>query len=277
MMFRFFGFCAAAIAFAPQHAGAQSRPAQCLLEVKGVHYFGGPCVFTPLDKSGSFRIADAQGGRFAAQINVSGKDEGKALWTGPGGTGEPVVELGQAFRATGCWKLDDADGDKYNESRICAWGVDEKLWLGPSPKDPSPASTVFYGSRVGMYDDIASRQGADTADSRVTATASRDGAVTFCREYSDDYTAKCIEGQLRSATVGVLRGNCRTKSFVDFNGYKYVFVGRMPKSKANLPAEYAIRDTSSGEFLDGSTASNYDIVLGIYQALCPKTAPKDTE
>ena len=66
--------------------------------------------------------------------------------------------------------------------RICAWGLRDKVYLGPSPKRPDPQLTLYYGSRVGMYDDIASRQGLDTANAEITAKPSHDGAVKFCRE-----------------------------------------------------------------------------------------------
>ena len=111
MTWRFSSLCGVMLLFASSEAIAQSRPAQCLLEVKGVHYLGGPCVFTSLDRLGSFRITDVQGLNLIAQINASKKDEGKAVWNGPlGGTG-PGKVLGDAYRSGGCWTLNDLDGN----------------------------------------------------------------------------------------------------------------------------------------------------------------------
>ena len=39
--------------------------------------------------------------------------------------------------------------------------------------------------------------------------------------------------------------------------------------RKDLSTDYLIRDLKSGETLDGSTASGYDIMIGIYKAACP--------
>jgi hypothetical protein len=277
MTWRFLSLCGVMLLFASSEAIAQSRPAQCLLEVKGVHYLGGPCVFTSLDRLGSFRITDVQGLNLIAQINASKKDEGKAVWNGPlGGTG-PGKVLGDAYRSGGCWTLNDSDGNEYNDSRICAWGLNERIYLGPSPKTPPPSTIVYSGSRVGMYDEIVSRQGLDSASAQITTKASRDGAVTFCREYSRDYSVKCLDDEMRGPPLRTIRGNCRDKTFSDFDGNRYTFVGKTPKRNEDIMAEFEIRDMASGEILDGSSASGYGIRLGIFQALCPSSAPKNSE
>jgi hypothetical protein len=270
-------FGLSAIVFAP-HAMAQSRPAQCLLEVKGVHYIGGPCSFTPLDPRGSFRITDVQGLNLVAQVNVSNKDEGKASWNGPLGGKDSAKPIGDASRSGGCWTLSDSDSDDYNDSRICAWGLNDRIYLGPSPGKPDPASTIYYGSRVGMYDDIVSRRGLDTRNAEIKAGPSKEGAVKFCREYSRDYSQKCVEAQLRESPTGTITGNCQDKTFSNLYGYKFKFLGKasdLPgKKPEDMSADYAIRELEGGEILDGSTASGYDIALGAYQALCPSSAPK---
>ena len=274
-MKRFLVVFALCLAASTSHACAQSRPAQCLLEVKGVHYLGGPCTFTPLDRLGSFGIADSQG--LAAQVRVSGKDAGKASWSGPSRANGAGVQIGDAFRSGACWTIDDSSSDDYKDSRICAWGPGEKVFLGASPRKPDPAATVYYGSRVGMYDDIVSREGLDTANARITTRPSRDGSVTFCREYSHDYSQKCLDEQLRDIRTGGIAGNCVDRTFSNFYGYEYKFLGKAKPEAgkdANMGADYSIRYLASGEILDGSTASGYDIALGIYQALCPASAPK---
>ncbi|MCW2282362.1 hypothetical protein M2323_000131 [Rhodoblastus acidophilus] len=271
MIFR--GLCAAVVAavLAPQ-AWAQSRPALCLLEVQGVHYIGGACSFAPLEKSGSFRITDAQG-RVMAQVNVGKKDEGKAFWTGPQGGEVASVKLGDADRSGGCWLVTAADPDA-KDSVICAWGPGEKVYVGPSPADPDPKSTLFYGARVGMYDEIAAREGLDTSHALVKTRPSHDGAVQFCREYAHDYSQKCIAEQEKDPHGNTITGDCPNKTFSDLNGGKYVFLGRTKPGSGEVFADYSIRDLASGQILDGSTASGYDVMLGFYQALCPATAPK---
>jgi hypothetical protein len=265
--------CAAVVAaiLAPD-ALAQSRPAQCLLEVKGVHYIGGPCSFTPLEKSGSFRIADVQG-RLMAQVNVAKKDEGKAFWTGPQGGNATSVELGDADRSGACWTVSASDPDS-KDSVICAWGPGEKVYVGPSPAEPDPKSTLFYGSRVGMYDEIASREGLDTSHAVVKTRFSHDGAVQVCREYGHDYSQKCIDEQRKDSHGNTITGDCPNKTFSDLNGGKYLFLGKTKPGSGDVTADYSIRDLASGQILDGSTASGYDLMLGFYQALCPASAPK---
>jgi hypothetical protein len=253
---------------------AQSRPAKCLLEVKGIHYLGGPCVFTPLDKFGSFRITDAPGLNLIAQVIAHKKDEGTAVWNGPLGGNAPAKDLGDVYRSGGCWTASDSDPDKYNDSRICAWSLKEKVYLSPSPKEPSPSDVLYYGSRVGMYDEITRRQGIDTSDAQIETKPSKDGAVTFCREYGRDYSQKCVDEQMRGSRPSVVRGNCLDKTFTDFNGNRYAFLGRTQNEKTEITAEFSIRDLSTRDILDGSSASGYDVRLEIYQALCPSSAPK---
>ncbi len=264
--------CAVILTCAPHNAIAQSRPAQCLLEVKGVHYLGGPCIFTSLDKLGSFRITDVRGLNLIAQVDASKKDEGKAVWNGPLGGNSPTKELGDAYRSGGCWMASDSEPGKYEDSRICAWSPKDRIYLGPSPRTPDPSLIVYYGSRVGMYHEIASRQGLDTPNAQIVTKPSKDGAVTFCREYSRDYSVKCVDDQLRDQIVSTLHGNCRDKTFADANGNKYAFLGKTPKGNDEIMAEFSIRDLAAGEILDGSSASGYDVKLGIYQALCPSSA-----
>jgi hypothetical protein len=128
-----------------------------------------------------------------------------------------------------------------------------------------------------MYDEIISRQGLDSASAQIPTKPRKDGAITFCREYSRDYSIKCIDEQMRGSSLRTVRGNCREKTFADFNGDRYSFLGETPKDTDDIMAEFSIRDLATGEILDGSSASGYDTRLGIYQALCPSTAPARSE
>ncbi len=256
---------------------AQSRQAQCLLEVKGVHYLGGPCIFQALDRRGSFRITDVQGLNLIAQINATKKDEGKAVWNGPLGGSASGHVIGDASRDGACWMLNDSSSSDYDDSRICSWNLNERVYLGPSPGKPSPTNTLFYGSRVGMYDDITSRSGLDTSGAQVITTPSKDGAVKFCREYSRDYSIQCVNDILRNSSRSAFKGDCKAKTFSTSDGHKYAFGGKAPKNDDTITADYIIKDLADGTVLDGSSASGYDVRLGIYKALCPSSAPKRTD
>jgi hypothetical protein len=83
-----------------------------------------------------------------------------------------------------------------------------------------------------------------------------------------------VDEQMRGSRPSVVRGNCLDKTFTDFNGNRYAFLGRTQNEKTEITAEFSIRDLSTHDILDGSTASGYDVRLEIYQALCPSSAPK---
>jgi len=54
---------------------AKAKQAKCLLEIGEAHYIGSLCEFTPLDKRGSFRIADSRLG-IEAEVKVTAPHEG---------------------------------------------------------------------------------------------------------------------------------------------------------------------------------------------------------
>ncbi len=128
-----------------------------------------------------------------------------------------------------------------------------------------------------MYDEIVSRQGLDSANAQITTKSSKDGAITFCREYSRDYSIECIDEQTRGSSLHTVQGNCREKTFTGFRGDRYSFLGKTPENTDDIMAEFSIRDFAMGKILDGSSASGYDIRLGIYQPLCPSTAPRSEQ
>ena len=135
-------------------AFAQARPALCLVEIKGVHHLGGDCSFLPTDKSGSFEVTSADGA-LVAKVVVTKKDEGLLSLNTP--QQDKLQDLGEVTRANGCWI---SFGD--DEGRVCAWGAKDAMFVGPTPH-PKDEAIIFYGSRVGMFSDIASTSGLDTA------------------------------------------------------------------------------------------------------------------
>ena len=240
-------------------AFAQARPALCLVEIAGTHHLGGDCSFLPTDKSGSFEVTSTDGA-LVARVVVTKKDEG--LLSLKTAQQDKAKELGEVSRANGCWVL---FGDV--EGYVCAWGARDAMYVGPTPH-PKEENIIFYGSRVGMFSDIASRKGLDTAQASIVVKPSHDGAVVVCREYSRDFTKRCIDQALRSQRATTLMADCRARTFANFNGGHYRFMGRNTQRK-DISADYLIRDVKSGETLDGSTASGYDVMLGIFQAACP--------
>jgi hypothetical protein len=170
------------IAYAQGVKKTASAPssAKCLVEVKGVHYIGDVCKFTKIDDRGSFKLFHERSG-LIVQVNVAKKDQGNASWNGPLGQGAGT-SIGSVYRTGACW-----DGD---DTLICAWSMKQDVYLGPTPPEPNPTSTIFWGSRIGMFDEIASRQGIDSSKAKIITAPSRDGVIIFCRHYSNDYSNK---------------------------------------------------------------------------------------
>ena len=246
-------------------SSASSRTAKCLLEVNGVHYIGDLCRFVPIDNKGSFRILDSQNLGLVAQVIYTKKDEGVASWNGPIGGNSPGQDLGTVYHEQGCWEGDN--------TRICAWNLDEQVSLERTPPEPSPDEVVYSGSRVGMYEDIISKEGLNSSDAIIKTAPSRKGSITFCREYSKDYTVKCIEDGLRNGRPGVITADCPAGRFVDFSGGRFQFLGKNNNARGDIMADYLIKDLKSGEILDGSSASGYGVEGGIFKALCSLAAP----
>jgi uncharacterized protein len=240
---------------------------KCLLEVNDVHYIGGLCTFTPIDSQGSFRIADGQGLGLIAQVMSTKKDEGAASWNGPLGGNNSGTDLGTAYLQGGCWETDKA--------RICSWDTDAQVSLEKTPPEPSPGETVFWGSRVGMYDDIISKADLNSSHAQIRTAPSRNGAITFCRQYDRDYSLKCIENQLANSNVRIITANCASRQFVDFSGGSFQFLGPNNNKDGDVTASYLIRNARTGEILDGSSASGYSVEGGIFKALCPAAAPAE--
>ena len=228
-------------------SSVSSRTAKCLLEVNGIHYIGGLCPFTTIDNKGSFRILDSQNLGLVAQVIYTKKDEGVASSNGPIGGNSPGQDLGTVYHEQGCW-----EGDNI---RICAWSLDEQVSLERTPPEPSPDDVVYSGSRVGMYEDIISKDGLNSSRAIIKTVPSRKGSITFCREYSKDYTLKCIEDGLRNDRPAVITADCPAGRFVDFSGGRFQFLGKNKNANGDIMADYLIKDLKSGEILDGSSAS----------------------
>jgi hypothetical protein len=249
---------------------AASRDAKCLLEASGTHYIGDICRYIEIDKLGSFRIVG--GLDLIAQVNVVKKGEGQASWNGPLGKGAGK-SLGTAYQSSACWSGGDSGATPRDDFLICAWSMDSDVYLGPSPPAPDPSETIFWGSRVGMYDNVALRKGIDSSYAVIKTAPSREGVIQFCREYDSDYSNKCIEKSLENDVSKTVTADCLSNTFHDFYNSKFVFLGKNRDTNGDVTADYLIKDLKSGQMLDGSSASGYDVEFGIFKALCPLKVP----
>lgn len=133
---------------------------------------------------------------------------------------------------------------------------------------------IYYGSRAGMQYTVSSSSGLGTAEAVIQARHTRKNATAYCRDYVQSVTKACIAENLAEVPARVtLRGNCETGEFTGFDAERYLFDGASEPAAGEDPsdmmAEYRILRTPDEEPLDGSSASGYDVALGIYQALCP--------
>ena len=127
-------------------------------------------------------------------------------------------------------------------------------------------SKINYGSRLGMQVTVTSVRGIGTSRAVIEVEHTREDATTFCREYVQKVTPKCIEDELATEIGGEFSGNCQSGEFETLTGDQLIFKG---VSKTEDMADYEIAVKDTGELLDGSSASGYPVVLEQFLALCP--------
>jgi hypothetical protein len=271
---------------AEENTERPARAAQCFLEVNDIYYFGGDCLFAPLDKFGSFRITGESG--VSAQVTAKprtadyvdkqhlpgtklqpwpgskevGSPSGAASWSGPQGGKATAVQLGEAINdERGCWVGYDPK-DPIKETHVCAWDKGQRLYLGPTPVEPS--SRLAWGERQGMYARIISSSGLNTEHASITAEKSREGAIIWCR-VNHDYSTECIRHWLEDDTQFAhekkmtLHANCKTKKYTDV-------IGR------NLQAlDDDILDLDTNDKISNS-AGGTAVASSAFEALCPRAA-----
>jgi len=133
------------------------------------------------------------------------------------------------------------------------------------------AGKINYGSKVGMTVSVVSMEGLNTARAIIRTQHTRDDAIGYCRDYVGNVTEECIRAELKVRLNDMVTANCSTGVFTDFVGNKYQFGGR--NSRPDSTAAYIVVNLATGEIADGSGASGYTTRMGIYSALCPRTAP----
>ena len=133
------------------------------------------------------------------------------------------------------------------------------------------AGKIYYGSRVGMTVSVVSVEGLDSERAIIRTQHSREDAIGFCRDYVREVTEECIKAELEIPMNDVITANCKTGVFTDFFGNRYQFKGK--NLEPDPMAAYTVIDLRTGEIADGSSASGYPTNMGIFQSLCPGTAP----
>jgi hypothetical protein len=141
-----------------------------------------------------------------------------------------------------------------------------------SAEAASASGKIYYGSRAGMTVSVISVQGLNTAKAVIRTQHTRDDAIAFCRDYEQNLTDECVNRELQIPMNDYVAANCSTGIFVDFFGNRYHFEGQRRGQSSDF-SKYAIRDLSTGEIEDGSSASGYSTNLGIFHALCIMRAP----
>ena len=254
----------AALVFLAGMGCAAARPARCLVEVDGKALISGPCNFDPLDRAGSFKLSLDNGAE--AEVRIDGKNATATVRSSPQADATP---LGAVDHDGGCWT---SLGDGNRKIEICAFSGAE---FNVEPDPPVDKSAILYwGSRIGMFDQIEKRQDLDSAHAIIRTVPSRAAAMIFCRDYAHDYTQDCIAKAFAARHPQQLTADCPKRQFSGFDGWRAAYVGLNHGEASVMPlTKYLFKDLASGKWLDGSEASSYSIAEAIYAALCPRTAP----
>src|SRR5579871_4992698 len=133
------------------------------------------------------------------------------------------------------------------------------------------AGQIPYGSRVGMAVTIKEMDGIDTEHASIKVEHTEANAKELCTEYKGDQSDACVTNTLKEVRVNdTLKGDCRTGQFVDLRGGRMTFAGaNLDHDAVQYSPKYLISREGEQGFLDGSTASGYDVDLEQFKALCP--------
>jgi len=270
-------FLGALLAALPLAAPAKARQAKCLLEIGDVHYIGSVCEFTHTDDKGSFRIADTGRSNIEAEVRVAAAGKGVASWTNPHA---PISKqsLGEVQQAGACW----SDGESY----ICAWALDEDVYLGPIQ---GRSMFVSYGERAGMDDEVESATGLDTSHAIIHTKPSRRAAAYYCVGQFG-YSKTCIEERYRKRAASkdmTITANCLSKEWTglgssSYGGGHFRFLGPFDAvdrshfaDNGGVEARWAILDVENNSLVGDCGACSYFEIHDWYQKLCPSTAPRE--
>jgi hypothetical protein len=250
---------------------AEARQAKCLLEVEEKQYIGSVCEFTRIDNKGSFRITDTKTPGIQAEVKVTGPGQGVASWTDDAQLHKE--QIGDVQEAGGCW----SDGSTY----VCAWSLDQDIYLGPYDKK----LFVAYGERYGMADEIESAVGLDTSHAVIHTKPSRRAALYYTigqRDYSKTAAEEAYRNRADSGNR-TITADCAAKEWTGLNGLRYRFLG--PIENVNRSqfadngdvayAKWAVLDIKNNMLVDDCGACSYAEIHDWFKKLCPSTAPED--
>ncbi|MBI2738787.1 MAG: hypothetical protein HYX38_19840 [Rhodospirillales bacterium] len=131
---------------------------------------------------------------------------------------------------------------------------------------------IYYGTRAGMHVTTVGKSGIGTANAVILIKHTPEDAKAVCVEYLVDESPDCVRRMLAELKIADrVSGNCTTRTWTDMYDGRYAFMGEAKKSD-DMIADYAIKDLRTGEILDGSPPSGYDVQLTIFQQLCPGVA-----
>ena len=131
---------------------------------------------------------------------------------------------------------------------------------------------IYYGSRAGMHLTTVGKSGIGTANAVIQLKHTPEDAKAFCVEYMVDESPACVRRMLAELKIADrVSGNCTTRTWTDMYGSRFAFLGVAKKSDTMI-ADYAIKDLATGDILDGSPPSGYDVQLTIFRQLCPGVA-----
>jgi hypothetical protein len=135
---------------------------------------------------------------------------------------------------------------------------------------PTLAEQVYYGSRAGMTVTVVSKTGIGTENAVIQVEHTPEDAKGFCVEYNLDNSMACVRMTLAEVKVEpTVYANCKTMMWTDLGAERYAILGRRT---SDTYADFDVRRISSGEILDGSSASGYPTAMAMFDALCPGTA-----
>jgi len=250
---------------------AKAKQAKCLFEVQDTHYIGSVCEFTRIDSKGSFRISGTRGSGIQAEVKVTAPGQGIASWTDDAGIHK--AQLGDVQEAGGCW----SDASTY----VCAWSLDQDIYLGPHDKK----LFVAYGERYGMEDEIESAVGLNTSHAVIHTKPSRRAALYYTIG-QNDYSEGGVEQayRLRAYAGGrTITADCPAKEWTGLNGLRYRFLGPIENVNRSqfadngvvVYAKWAVLDIKNNFLVDDCGACSYTEIHDWFKKLCPSTSPED--
>lgn len=134
--------------------------------------------------------------------------------------------------------------------------------------------TINYASRIGQELTIISAEGLDTGEAVIRTEHRRASAQSYCQDYLNDNSEKCVEDELKQPKFKEIKADCEEGNFTDFFGNAYTFGGENDVPEDSLEAKYSIYPEGQEEALEPNEASGYYTLMGLFKALCPASVTR---